>query len=82
MMRRTALLSWAIGALGLTLALVFSDHDFWIYAGGILVLLGPLVALGAVVRRRTPATAVVFLLSLVPQVILGFVLYQDALNGQ
>jgi hypothetical protein len=81
-LRRTALVSWAIGAVGLALALVFSNEDFWVYVGSALVVLGPLIALVAVIRLRTPGAVLVFLGALVPQMLLGLVLYQVALQAQ
>jgi hypothetical protein len=81
MLRWTAFASWLIGALGLVLAIVFSDVDLAVYLGAALVVLGPLIAFVGVFRLRTPGAVLVFLGSLVPQVLLGVVLYQVSIQA-
>jgi hypothetical protein len=81
MLRWTALASWLIGAFGLTLALVFSDVDLAVYIGAALVVLGPVIALSAVFRLRTPGAVFVFLGSMIPQLLLGVVLYQVSIQA-
>ena len=65
------------------LALVFAcwDVDRLFYLGLALTILGPLLALGVVIRRRTPEAVFVFLLALVAPVFLWVLLYRVVRNA-
>jgi len=81
MLTRTALVSWAVGAVGLALEVVFWRDDLVVVAGIALVILGPLIALTVVIRERTPEAMFVFLLALVSPVLLGLLFYLVARNA-
>jgi hypothetical protein len=75
MLTRTAIVAWAVGALGLALMFTFWHNDVVAWAGLGLAILGPLLALWAVIWERRPEAVFVFLLSLVPLVLMAVVLY-------
>jgi hypothetical protein len=66
---------------GLALVFAYWDVDRIFYLGAALTILGPLVALGVVIRQRTPEAVFVFLLALVVPVFLGVLLYLVARNA-
>ena len=81
MLWRAALASWLVAIAGLALVFAYWDVDRIFYLGAALTILGPLVALGVVIRQRTPEAVFVFLLALVAPVLLGVLLYLVARNA-
>jgi hypothetical protein len=81
MLWRAALASWLMAIAGLALVFAYWDVDRIFYLGAALTILGPLVALGVVIRQRTPEAVFVFLLALVVPVFLGVLLYLVARNA-
>jgi hypothetical protein len=81
MLWRAALASWLIAIAGLVLVFAYWDVDRIFYLGAALTILGPLIALGVVIRQRTPEAVFVFLLALVAPVLLGVLLYLVARNA-
>ena len=81
MLWRAALASWLVAIAGLALVFAYWDVDRIFYLGAALTILGPLVALGVVIRQRTPEAVFVFLLALVAPVLLWVLLYLVARNA-
>ena len=78
---RAALVSWLVAIAGLALVFACWDVDRLFYLGLALTILGPLLALGVVIRRRTPEAVFVFLLALVAPVFLWVLLYLVVRNA-
>jgi hypothetical protein len=81
MLSRAASASWLLAIAGLALVFAYWDVDRIFYLGAALTILGPLIALGVVIRQRTPEAVFVFLLALVAPVLLGVLLYLVARNA-
>jgi hypothetical protein len=81
MLWRAASASWLLAIAGLALVFAYWDVDRIFYLGAALTILGPLIALGVVIRQRTPEAVFVFLLALVAPVLLGVLLYLVARNA-
>lgn len=81
MLWRAAVASWLTAIAGLALVFAYWDVDRIFYLGAALTIVGPLIALGVVIRQRTPEAVFVFLLALVAPVFLGVLLYLVARNA-
>ena len=66
---------------GLALAFSYWDVDRYFHLGLVLTILGPLLALGVVIRQRTPEAVFVFLLVLVAPVVLAVFIYLAVRNA-
>ena len=75
MLWRTALVSWLVIIAGLALVFAYSDVDQLFHLGLALTVLGPLIALGVMIRQRTPEAVFTFLLALVAPVALAAFIY-------
>ncbi len=81
MLWRAALVSWLVTIAGLALAFAYWDVDRLFHLGVGLTILGPLIALGVVIRQRTPEAVFVFLLALVAPIFLAAVIYLAVRNA-
>jgi hypothetical protein len=81
MLTRSAYVSWLVSATGLAMVFASPNDDLLVSVGLGLAILGPLIALAAVVRQRTPEAVFVFLVALVAPVLLGIVFYLVARNA-
>ena len=75
MLTRSAYVSWLVSATGLAMVFASPNDDLLVSVGLGLAILGPLIALAAVVRQRTPEAVFVFLVALGAPVLLGIVFY-------
>ena len=75
MLWRAAALSWLVTIAGLVLVFSSWEVDALFYLGAALTILGPLIALGIVIRQRTPEAVFVFLLASVAPIFLVVFVY-------
>ena len=75
------MLSWLVTIAGLALVFSYWEVDRLFYVGAALTILGPLIALGVVIRQRTPEAVFVFLLALVAPVFLVVFVYLALRNA-
>ena len=81
MLWRAGLLSWLVTIAGLALVFSYWEVDWLFYVGAALTILGPLIALGVVIWKRTPEAVFVFLLALVAPVFLVVFVYLAVRNA-
>jgi hypothetical protein len=75
MLTRSAHVSWLVSATGLAIVFMSSYDDFLVAVGIGFAIVGPLIALPAAVRQRTPKAVFVFLVALLAPVLLGIAFY-------